>query len=193
MKACKTPAKAVMKLEAIDDGYRIVWTKNVRGAAKRWISLCFSDMIKGYETKWNDRGLEWMGVFRFFKKNKAEPTDEQKKWNKMWELWAENRADTPYAEVMTYQSEVNNGGHDQYFFNVEQMGDLQAEISILKNVLSEKLRSNLLTAYDAYQMLADKESDEEWEAILERCDNVFFKNEEEINRILKEYASKIEL
>ena len=134
-----------------------------------------------------------MGVFGFFKKRKSELSNEQKKWNKMWELWAENRADTPYAEVMTYQSEVNNGGHDQYFFNVEQTGDLQAEISILENVLSEKLRSNLLTAYDAYQMLADKESDEEWEAILEGCDNVFFKNEEEINRILKEYASKIEL
>ena len=134
-----------------------------------------------------------MGVFGFFKKRKRELSHEQKKWNKMWELWAENRADTPYAEVMTYQSEVNNGGHDQYFLNVEQTGDLQAEISILENVLSEELRSNLLTAYDAYQMLADKESDEEWEAILEGCDNVFFKNEEEINRILKAYASKIEL
>ena len=134
-----------------------------------------------------------MGALGFFKKRKSELSHEQKKWNKMWELWAENRADTPYAEVMTYQSEVNNGGHDQYFFNVEQTGDLQAEISILENVLPEELRSNLLTAYDAYQMLADKESDEEWEAILEGCDNVFFKNEEEINRILKEYASKIEL
>lgn len=134
-----------------------------------------------------------MGVFGFFKKRKSELSREQKKWNKMWDLWAENRADTPYAEVMTYQSEVNNGGHDQYFFNVEQTGDLQAEISILENVLSEELRSNLLTAYDAYQMLADKESDEEWEAILKRCDDVFFKNEEEINRILKAYAAKIEL
>lgn len=134
-----------------------------------------------------------MGVLGFFKKRKSELSHEQKKWNKMWDLWAENRADTPYAEVMTYQSEVNNGGHDQYFFNVEQTDNLQAEISILENVLSEKLRSNLLTAYDAYQMLADKESDEEWEAILERCDDVFFKNEGEINRILKEYASKIEL
>lgn len=134
-----------------------------------------------------------MGVFGFFKKRKSELSREQKKWNKMWDLWAENRADTPYAEVMTYQSEVNNGGHDQYFLNVEQTGDLQAEISILENVLSEELRSNLLTAYDAYQMLADKESDEEWEAILEQCDDVFFKNEEEINRILKAYAAKIEL
>ena len=78
-----------------------------------------------------------MGVFGFFKKRKSELSREQKKWNKMWDLWAENRADTPYAEVMTYQSEVNNGGHDQYFLNVEQTGDLQAEISILENVLSE--------------------------------------------------------
>ena len=45
MKACKAQAEAAMKLEAIDDGYRIVRTKNVRGAAKRWISLRFSDMI----------------------------------------------------------------------------------------------------------------------------------------------------
>ena len=102
------------------------------------------------------RGVDQMGVFDFFKKRKSELSREQKKWNKMWDLWAENRADTPYAEVMTYQSEVNNGGHDQYFFNVEQTGDLQAEISILENVLSEELRSNLLTAYDAYQMLADR-------------------------------------
>lgn len=56
-----------------------------------------------------------MGVFDFLKKRKSELSREQKKWNKMWDLWAENRADTPYAEVMTYQSEVNNGGHDQYF------------------------------------------------------------------------------
>lgn len=134
-----------------------------------------------------------MGIFSFFKKEKAELSDEQRKWNKMWDSWVENCADTPYTEVMTYQSEVNNGGHDQYFFNIGQTGDLQSEISILENVLSEELRSNLLIAYDAYQMLADKESDEEAEAILERCDDVFFKNEEEINRILKEYASKIEL
>ena len=36
-----------------------------------------------------------MGVLGFFKKRKSELSHEQKKWNKMWELWAENRADTP--------------------------------------------------------------------------------------------------
>lgn len=60
-----------------------------------------------------------MGLFDLFRKNKTELSDEQEKWNKMWNLWEENRADTPYAELMTYQSEINNGGHDQYFLNVE--------------------------------------------------------------------------
>ena len=71
-----------------------------------------------------------MGVFDFLKKGKAELSDEQKKWNKMWDLWTEGRADFPYKELMSYQSEVNNGGHDQYFFNTENTDDLQKELSV---------------------------------------------------------------
>ena len=120
-------------------------------------------------------------------------SNDQKKWDKMWNLWSENRADTPYAELMTYQSEINNGGHDQYFSNVENSGDLQAEMAALGTVLSEKLQKNLQDAYHAYRILADSEFDEEAEAALEECDDFFYENEEEINRILKEYAAKMEL
>lgn len=88
-----------------------------------------------------------MGVFSFFKKSKVELTDEQKKWNKMWDLWVEGRTDSPYSELMTYQSEINNGGHDQYFFNIENSGNLQKEMAILKTVLPAKLRGNLQNAY----------------------------------------------
>lgn len=134
-----------------------------------------------------------MGVFRFFKKNEAEPTDEQKKWNKMWDLWAEGRADSPYAELMTYQSEINNGGHDQYFFNIENSGNLQKEMAVLKTVLPAKLRDNLQNAYDAYLKLTNEESDEQAGTILSQYDDEFYKVEEDINRILREYASQIEL
>lgn len=134
-----------------------------------------------------------MGVFRFFEKNKAEPTDEQKKWNKMWHLWAEGRADSPYAELMTYQSEINNGGHDQYFFNIENSGNLQKEMAVLKTVLPAKLRDNLQNAYDAYLKLTNEESDEQAGTILSQYDDEFYKVEEDINRILREYASQIEL
>ena len=134
-----------------------------------------------------------MGVFSFFKKSKAELTDEQKKWNKMWDLWEEGRTDSPYSELMTYQSEINNGGHDQYFFNIENSGNLQKEMAVLKTVLPAKLRDNLQNAYDAYLKLTNEESDEQAGTILSQYDDEFYKVEEDINRILREYASQIEL
>ena len=134
-----------------------------------------------------------MGLFDLFRKSKAELSDEQKKWNKMWDLWEENRADTPYAELMTYQSEINNGGHDQYFFNIENSGNLQKEMAVLKTVLPAKLRDNLQNAYDAYLKLTNEESDEQAGTILSQYDDEFYKVEEDINRILREYASQIEL
>ena len=134
-----------------------------------------------------------MGLFDVFKKKKVELTEEQQKWNKMWELWEEGEALSPYAELMTYQGEINNGGHDQYFINVENTGDLQKEMSVLVNILPPKLISNLQKAYEAYLVLEEKEEDEKSEEILEQCDDVFYENEEEINRLLEEYEAKMEL
>ena len=133
-----------------------------------------------------------MGLFDFLKKKKEELTEEQCKWNKMWDLWAEEKAEPPYAQLMTYQSEINNGGHDQYFTNVESTADLQNEISILEMVLPVLHKENLQKAYKSYLVLKEKE-DENAEEILEQCDDVFYENEPELNCILEEYAKKIEL
>lgn len=134
-----------------------------------------------------------MGLLSFFKKNKAELSDEQKKLDKMWNLWVEDRSDSPYAELMTYQSEINNGGHEQYFFNIENTGDLLKEMAVLETVLPAKLHKNLRDAYNVYLMLTNGESDKQAETMLSQYDDEFYKDEEEINCILKQYASKIEL
>ena len=118
---------------------------------------------------------------------------EQLQWNKMWDLWVEEKADSPYAELMTYQSEINNGGHDQYFLNVENTSDLEKEMSALEQVLSAELKDNLRKAYQAYLVLEENEDDEDAEETLEECDDTFYEYEEEINKALEEYASKIEL
>ena len=133
-----------------------------------------------------------MSLFNFFRKKKVDLTEDQRKWNKMWELWAEEQADAPYAQLMTYQSEINNGGHDQYFTNVENIADLQNEISVLETILPVIHRDNLRKAYKAYLVLKEKD-DEEAEKILEQCDDAFYENETELNCILEEYAQKIEL
>lgn len=134
-----------------------------------------------------------MGLFEFFKTRKVELSEEQKKWNKMWEHWVEGQADSPYSELMTYQSEVNNGGHDQFFTNVANIDDLEKVLSALENILSSKLKYNLQLAYKAYLALEKNEDDEEAENTMQQCDDVFNENEDEINCVLKEYASKIEI
>ncbi len=49
-------------------------------------------------------------MLSLFKKNKIKLTKEQQKLDQIWSLWEEGQADSPYAELMTYQSEVGNGG-----------------------------------------------------------------------------------
>ena len=133
-----------------------------------------------------------MGLFDIFKKKKVELTEEQLKWNKMWELWTEEKTKSPYTELMTYQSEINNGGHSQYFCNVDNVSDLKKEMSALVEILTPLLRENLQKAYKAELILEEKE-DEEAEEILDQCDDVFYGNEEQINRILQEYANTLEI
>ena len=134
-----------------------------------------------------------MGLFDLFKKKKVELTEEQLKWNKMWDLWTDGEAESPYAELMTYQSEINNGGHGQYFCNSENTGDLQKEMSTLSSILSDKLVDNLNRAYKAHLLLEENEDDEKAEDIIEQCDALFFENEEEINCKLEAYADTIQL
>ncbi len=129
-----------------------------------------------------------MGLSDIFRKIKAELTESQKNWNRMWDLWANGNADTPYAELMTYLSEVNDGGHVQYFFNVEKTGDLQKEMSVLEAILPENLTENLQKAHWAYTVF---EEDERAEEIMEQCENTFDENAEKINQLLEEYANSL--
>ena len=131
-----------------------------------------------------------MGLLDFLKK-KVELTEEQQKWNKMWGLWEEGKVESPYAELMTYQSEVNNGGHDQYFFNIENTDDLQMVLSVLETVLPQILKDNLKKAYEAYLVLEVNRDNEKAEEVISQCDDVFYENETQINGILQEYSAKM--
>ena len=131
-------------------------------------------------------------MFGLFKKKKVKLTEKELKWNKLWELWAEGHIDSPYSELMTYQSEINNGGHAQYFENVSNTSDLQNEMLSLKTILPLQLSAALEQAYTAYLKLEEND-DAQSEELLGQCDDMFYEKEEEINRILEERAAKIEL
>jgi len=126
-------------------------------------------------------------------KKKPKLSEEEMKWNLIWDMWTEGAAVSPYAELMSYESEVNNGGHDQYFLNTGNTGDLQKELSILYGILPANLKDNLQKAHDAYLVLEENEDDEESEALLETCDDVFYENEQLVIDILKAYADTLPL
>lgn len=90
-----------------------------------------------------------MNLFDLFRKKSAALTDEEK-LEKMWEQWEKGKMESPYAELMTYQSEVNNGGHSQYFFNTANSGDLVDAVAILLPTLPAPLQENLRRGYEAF-------------------------------------------
>jgi hypothetical protein len=111
----------------------------------------------------------------------------------MWDLWVEEEADSPYAELMTYQSEVNNGGHMQFFDNVSNTDDLSKNMEVLYSILEGTLRENIEKAYNAFLAYDENDENDTISEIMDECDDVFYANESEIERILQEYADTIEL
>ena len=111
----------------------------------------------------------------------------------MWDLWVEEEADSPYAELMTYQSEVNNGGHMQFFDNVSNTDDLSKNMEVLYSILEGTLRENIEKAYNAFLAYDENDENDTISEIMDECDDVFYANENEIERILKEYADTIAL
>lgn len=132
-----------------------------------------------------------MGIFGLFAP-KRELSEAERKWNRMWDMWAQGEAESPYAELMEYDGEVNNGGHSQYFFNVANCGDLDAAVSTVLSVLPEPLHDNLKRGYEAFAAQEDI-CDDENDDLFEECDNVFYGNEQLLLDILKRYADKLSL
>ena len=127
-----------------------------------------------------------MNFFDIFKKKKNAFTTDQK-LNKMWELWAEDKLDLPCKKLMTYESEVDNGGHSQYFFNVSNSGNLAEEVTALLSMLPEPLRGNLARGYAAFSE-QDDISDDVNDALFEECDDVFYEHEQRIIDMIYEAA-----
>ena len=129
-----------------------------------------------------------MDIFTLFQK-KTNPPAEEEKLDKLWDLWEKNAVKSPYAQLMTYEAEVNNGGHSQYFFNLANCGDLKAEVDAIRPILPALLQDNLQRGYDAFAA-QDDICDEDNDELFEECDNIFYENEHLIIAVLKAYASE---
>ena len=128
-----------------------------------------------------------MGFFDIFKKKKVEPLTAEERWNRIWELWEIGDLLSPLENLLTYESEVNNGGHSQYFLNVANCGELTAEVEAVLSMLPEPLRENLARGYAAFSA-QDDISDDVNDELFEECDDVFYEHEQLIIDIIYEAA-----
>ena len=133
-------------------------------------------------------------IFDLFKRKKISSVTETAlsekdiKWNKMWELWANGEIESPYSELMEYHSEINNGGHSQYFSLITDNGDVESAISALSEILPQALTENIREAYQAHLILEQDDSDENAESTMRKCDGIFFENEHLITEILEAFS-----
>jgi hypothetical protein len=132
-----------------------------------------------------------MGILDMFNKKKAALTTDQK-LDKIWDLWAIDKLNLPCAKLMKYESEVNNGGHSQYFFNIANCGDLATEVEAVLSMLPEPLRKNLARGYAAFSA-QDDISDDVNDDLFEECDDVFYEHEQLIIDIIYEAAKRFEI
>ncbi len=129
-----------------------------------------------------------MGLLELFRKK--EPLAEEQKLNKLWDMWAEGRVEAPCAALMTYESEVNNGGHSQYFFNVANTGALKAEVEAVLSLLPEPLKGNLKRGYDAFAAQAEIDNDVN-DDLFSECDDVFYEHEQPLIELIQGYANEL--
>ena len=130
-----------------------------------------------------------MSIFDMIKRKK-ETLTTQEKLDRMWQLWEIGDLKDPCAKLMTYESEVDNGGHSQYFYNIANSGDLAAEVEAVLSMLPEPLRENLNRGYTAFAAQEDI-CDDDNEELFEECDDVFYEHEQLLIDILYESAKSL--
>ena len=113
-------------------------------------------------------------------------------WNKMMDLWTEEKLESPYSELIEYLNGINGEGHFCHFDNVNDNGNLKDYVTTLMTILPEPLKSTIELAYKTYEINPDDISEEN-EEILNNCDSVYYGNEELVNEILRKRASEVKL
>mgnify|MGYP003465057854 CR=1 FL=1 len=132
-----------------------------------------------------------MGLFDIFKK-KEPMTDEQLKWEYLWEKWQLEEVPEPYNTIMTYYKEIKKEGHTRFFINIAFCGEVEKAVEKIGSLLPPVLCENLKTAYSHYVILVNEEN-EETESKIRECDTFFDENEQLILDIIQEYADTLEV
>lgn len=136
----------------------------------------------------------------FLKKlfGKKDGGDGEDKWSAMWEMWEAGEIDSPYNELLTYDNEMQEGGHLQFFLNrALRKENIFAVMAALRETLPADHADNVAQAYRQYCMLdIDPEDDASVMQALEDAplsvfDTFYDEHEEELLDVLEAYANSL--
>ena len=135
---------------------------------------------------------KWKKYESLLDKTEEQNPELEEKWYKMWQLWMNDRLESPYQEILTYENEVRNGSHLQYFNWIQEHEDFEKTINIVSlNLEGTVLKPIFDKAYKAYQELGENQS--RAGEILRICDTTFAEQGDAIEEYLETIAAKIYL
>ena len=119
-------------------------------------------------------------------------TELERKWYEMWKLWMNDRLESPYQEILTYENEVRNGSHLQYFKWIQEHEDFEKTIDTVSLSLEGTVLAPIFNkACTAYLEL--KQDEEKAKQMLESCDASFEDEADNIEKYLETIASGIQI
>ncbi len=134
----------------------------------------------------------------FWKKLFGKKDGKQDKWSAMWEAWEAGGIPSPYNELLTYDDELQDGGHLQFFLNrALRKENMFSVMAALKETLPAGHADNVAQAYRQYCMLGIDPDDDAAivqaldDAPLAVFDRYYAEHEEELLDVLEAYAASL--
>ena len=112
------------------------------------------------------------------------------------DMWVDGKLEGPINDLLSYDGEVQNGGHLQFFENYND--NLYDMMISLKEILPSDFYNNLEKAYGEYKKAGyEIDSVDDFvnvalEGTLDDADNFYYSNDKIINKILQDYANSEE-
>ena len=126
-----------------------------------------------------------MCIFKLFKKKKNTPLSDEALLDAFWQLWVKNELPSPYFELLTVISNLGALGHADFLNLLAKDDNLKRARSYSFDLLPEVIRTNFKNASQVYLANESRIGDEDF---LEEYDDIFYDNEQEIDKLLLSYA-----
>lgn len=124
-----------------------LWKPEAAMETLRYIADTEEQNIEKLQSVACEISRKWRKSESLLNSTKKHETELERKWNKMWILWMNNKLESPYQEILTYENEVRNGSHLHYFNWIPENKDFEKIIDVVSLNLGGLFLSLYLTKH----------------------------------------------